>query len=103
MILTLYGAYDNLARNFITFTVTPKNDGLAVRNVLSTLRVPLKDTQLVTLGDFDSDVGFHSFKSSIRSIDWSVYKFPENVADALSPLGLSESELSECLKNVNKD
>lgn len=75
MILTVYGAWDNLAHNFITFTVTPKNDGLAVRNVLSTLRVPLKDTQMVALGEFDPDIGFHSFKSSIRSIDWSVYKF----------------------------
>ena len=39
MILSIYGAYDNLSHNFIAFTTTPKNDGLAVRNLLSSLRM----------------------------------------------------------------
>ena len=103
MILSIYGAYDNLSHNFIAFTTTPKNDGLAVRNLLSSLRVPLKDTQCICLGSFDSDPGFVSFEKELRIVDWSCYKFPETVADALSPLGVSDSELSEILANKNKN
>lgn len=99
MKLSLYGAWDNLSHTYIEFTVTPQNDGLAVRQILSSLRVPLKDSQLICLGSFDSEVGFHSFEKDIRVVDWSCYKFPETVAEALSPLALSDSELSEIVSN----
>lgn len=97
MKLSLYGAWDNLSHNYLEFTVTPQNDGLAVRQILSSLRVPLKDSQLICIGSFDSEIGFHSFDKDIRVVDWSCYKFPETVADALSPLSLSDSELSEII------
>lgn len=101
MKLSLYGAWDNLSHNYLVFTVTPQNDGLAVRQILSSLRVPLKDTQLICLGSFESEKGFHSFKKDIRVVDWSCYKFPETVADALSPLALSDIELSEFISHRN--
>lgn len=103
MKLSIYGAWDNLSHSYITFTVTPQNDGLAVRNVLSTLLVPLKDSQLICLGSFDTEIGFHSFEKGIRVVDWSCYKFPETIADAISPLGVSESEFLEIIKNSNKE
>lgn len=99
MKISIYGAYDNLAHNFIVFTQSPQNDGLAVRSILSTLRVPLKDTQCICLGTFDTDKGFVSFEKDLRIVDWSCYKFPETVAESLAPLNLTSDELSEVLKS----
>ena len=78
-----------------------ENDTLAVRDVLKTLRYPLKDTELYCLGSFfrhfeenQTEIPFSccdvSLLSKCRYVPWSCYKFPETVAEALSPLDCEE-------------
>lgn len=100
----LYFVYDKMSGRPVHFCFA-LNDSMAVRNVLMTLRFTLKDHELYEIGDmkrcFDDnqqliDVGldvnfqFHS----PRKVDWKAYRFPENVSEALAPLGASPEEIS---------
>lgn len=101
----LYCVFDKLSGTFHHFT-TATSDGLAVRNILLTLTCPLKDNVCLKLGRFDksfnpglqeinlSNCTFISF-GDFQIVDWSVYKFPNDVAEALAPLGCSPDEIKE--------
>ena len=105
--LSLYAVLDNLTGQYSEFTIAP-NAGVAARNILLTLRVPLKDTQLVCLGNITSDYpndcqsithDYVKFQSVDTVYDWSVYRFPENIAEAISPLGCTPDEVREISLN----
>lgn len=92
-----YIVFDRVAGR-ILLSVTAPNDSIAVRNSLSTLRVPLKDSELYCIGktefNFSNESQSVSFgfdfkyiPTEIRRVDWSVYSFPDSPAEALSPLG----------------
>lgn len=102
----------------LTYFLTSPSDGLAVRSVL--LRqfvpdnppVPLRDTDLLCLGEYssvlpqgDKDSSYRdmslSFYKKVRVVDWSVYKFPETLADAVSPLDVTPEEFKS-LSEVKK-
>lgn len=101
----LYCVFDKLSGTFHHFT-TATSDGLAVRNILLTLTCPLKDNVCLKLGKFDKsfeadsqeisllDCDFMAF-DDFQVVDWSVYKFPNDVAEALAPLGCSPDEIKE--------
>ena len=101
----LYCVFDKLSGTFHHFTVAA-NDGLAVRNILLTLTCPLKDNVCLKLGRFEKafpsdsqevsllDCDFTAFED-FQEVSWSSYRFPENVAEALAPLGLSPDEVKE--------
>lgn len=99
----LYCVYDTISKNLSHFGLY-SSDGLAARSILSTLQVPLKDTQLIRLSTLQSDLDsplddVHSFSPiQFEKVPWSCYKFPETVAEALSPLNLSVDELKEIVK-----
>lgn len=98
----LYCVFDRLSGTFHHFTVA-SNDGLAVRNILLTLTCPLKDNVCLKLGKFEKkfqsdahevslyDCVFTSF-DDFQEVSWDSYRFPENVAEALAPLGVSADE-----------
>lgn len=101
----LYCVFDKLSGTFHHFT-TATSDGLAVRNILLTLTCPLKDNVCLKLGRFEkvfeSDVQEISLSNcaflpcgDFQIVDWSVYKFPNDVAEALAPLGCSPDEIKE--------
>lgn len=101
----LYCVFDKLSGTFHHFT-TATSDGLAVRNILLTLTCPLKDNVCLKLGRFNKvfqsdaqeisllDCAFTAF-DDFKIVDWSVYKFPNDVAEALAPLGCTPDELKE--------
>lgn len=96
----IYCVYDKLS-GLLVHMCLAENDTLAVRNTLSTLRFPLKDTELYCIGTFgrsfeenQTEIPFSScdatFLNKCRFVPWSCYKFPETVAEALSPLECEE-------------
>lgn len=99
---SLYCSFDILSGTFSNF-VMATSDGLAARRILLTLRVPIKDNLLVCLGKITKtlnknldtvDLRQFAFENeSFRVCDWKSYRFPENVAEALAPLGLTDEEL----------
>lgn len=101
----LYIVYDKVSCSF-NHGFSCASDFLAVRSVLSTLQVPIKDSILFCIGSFNShfdsessEIGFECVVTSIlknwRVVPWSSYKFPETPADALAPLGLSPDEIKD--------
>ena len=101
----LYCVFDKLSGTFHHFTVA-SNDGLAVRDILLTLSCPLKDNICLKLGKFDKafpsdaqevsllDCDFQVFSGFVE-VPWNSYKFPETVAQALAPLGVSPDEAKD--------
>lgn len=99
----VYMAYDDISHYPIFFFVA-RNDSEAVRKAMLSLRVPLKDSSLYQIGAFnpdDSKANFETLKS-LRFIPWSSYRLPENIAEALAPIGASPSEIEEIIKNSVK-
>lgn len=102
----VYGVYDKVAGIFGMFFHS-KTDGLACRTALSTLRFPIRDTELYCLGDYSvkvddlksTSISFDncSFEwySEPRLVSWDSYKFPEDTSEALAPLNLSADEIAE--------
>ena len=93
----LYAAFDTLTGRFhdIVQGDTPAH---GIRNLLLSMKVPLKDTELYCLGEITSDYPDDIEKVPISSLDivyypkpklcsWKNYSLPETVADAISPLG----------------
>lgn len=98
-----YLVYDKVSCSF-DHGFSSASDFLAVRSVLSTLDVPIKDSILFCIGSFKADfdpetleIDFECVTLSMldfwRVVPWSSYKFPETPADALAPLGLSPDEV----------
>lgn len=100
----LYCVLDHVSGELREFTVAT-SDGLAVRRILMTLRVPIKDNTVFCLGEIERNFAEdcrHVDSSCIstrldefRQVSWSSYRFPEDKAEALAPLGLTPDELSE--------
>lgn len=95
----LYCVFDKLSGKLSEFGLY-SSDGLAAREILKTLRVPLKDSLLLKLFEYDKSAVTSDMKEvslndvricdfNVTVIPWSVYKFPENQAEALSPLEAS--------------
>lgn len=113
---SLYAVFDKSAGILREFTVGV-TAGNACRDILLTLRVPLNDSELVKLGDFVRDVPVTSPAGSLcygvnlkfipcekpEILPWTVYKFPENVAEAVSPLGCSPEEVRQITLNCVKE
>lgn len=108
-----YALFDKVSGH-VTSTFIATNDGIAVRDTLLSLRVPIRDSEIYQIGtfvqDFDTgNVGF--FESSChfdvlnvpRLVSWESYKFPENVAEAVAPLGCTPDEVREITKNRIKE
>lgn len=109
----LYAVFDKLSGTFHHFT-TATSDGLAVRNILLTLTCPLKDNVCVKLGRFDKVFNPNADEISLLNcsfipfddfqvVDWKVYKFPNDVAEALTPLGCTPDEIKEITRNKIKE
>lgn len=106
---TLYAVFDKLSGQFHHFTLAT-SDGLAVREILRSLTCPIKDNQVVKLGRFDwsyptgvsevslNDVAFVPADDFVP-VDWSSYRFPNDVAEALAPLGTTPDELREIVSS----
>lgn len=109
----LYALYDKVSDTLVD-TFIAQSDGVAVRKTLLTLRVPIRDSEIYQIGtisrfietdklsDFKSSVGF-GYIASPRLVSWESYKFPENIADAVAPLGCSPDEVCEITKNFIKE
>lgn len=108
----IYVVYDKLS-GFLKYMYLAENDTLAVRDVLSTLRFPLKDTELYCIGTFNRsfednqlEIPFSScdasFLDKCRYVPWNCYKFPETVAEALAPLDCAEL-IEEVRKQTNNN
>lgn len=109
IIENLYCVFDSVSGEFHHFTLAT-SDGLAVRKILSTLTCPLKDNTVVKLGKFDRCFEPDDISVSLNScvfmalddfevVSWEKYKFPNDVADALSPLNLTSDELRDIIHN----
>lgn len=107
----IYCVFDKVSGHLSEFGVY-QNDGLAVRSILLTYRVPLKDSDVLCLGEYKVDVSKSDFSFNDVKLDfykkpvlvpWSAYKFPEDLAEALAPLDLSPDEISEISRAKIKD
>lgn len=100
----LYCVLDHVSGELREFTVAT-SDGLAVRRILMTLRVPIKDNDVFCLGEIHRDFSESAILidsscistklDEFRQVPWSSYRFPEDKAEAFAPLGLTPDELSE--------
>lgn len=108
----MYTVFDTISGRFHADCVCA-NDTLAVRETLSTLRVPLKDSELYCIGEVQYDFktedkelvfGHHVKLTPMtpRKVPWSCYKFPETLADSLAPLGLSPDEVKVVVSRSQK-
>lgn len=108
----LYALYDKVSGT-LTNTFVSTNDGLAVRETLLSLRVPIRDSEIYQIGTFTQELdndkaSFFELSCHFKTItvprlvSWDSYKFPENVAEALAPLGCSPDEVAEIAKNKIK-
>lgn len=108
-----YALYDKVSAHVLsTFIAT--NDGVAVRDTLLSLRVPIRDSEIYQIGTFVQNLNTDkqaSFELSChfdvlnvpRLVSWDSYKFPENVAEAVAPLGCTPDEVREITKNRIKE
>lgn len=107
----LYFVFDKISGAISGFT-SAVNDTMAVRNVLSTLMYPLKDTELYCYGEVSGELDPDSKQVILNQaykfdffepqfVSWSCYKFPETVADSLSELGLTKEEMEQFNLNNN--
>lgn len=108
---SLYCVFDKVSGTLSHF-VSATSDGLAVRQILLTLEVPLHDTVCLCFGtleksysDFDmSSVNLDWSKilcfnfCDVREVSWSCYKFPADLAEALAPLGASSDEINAIMR-----
>lgn len=88
----LYSVWDQVAQRRILWFTAP-NDGVAVRQALPALRVPLRDCVLHCHG-YCAVNGTPAGLRRCEEVDWSSYKFPETKSEALAPLKLSAEEIS---------
>lgn len=111
--LNCYVVFDKLAGNFYCYVNAP-NDSLAIREALSTLRVPIRDTNLYCYGHIVRNIPFNKQNielgsdvvftpSEFRLVPWSSYKFPETVAESLEELHMSKEDMEQYIQSVNKD
>lgn len=82
-----YGLYDKVSKEYRVVR-SSSSDSAAVRDftvvALADFRIPLRDFEV------------HKLEvSSLGSVDWNLYKFPESNAEALAPLGASPEEIKE--------
>lgn len=109
----LYALYDKVSDTVVD-TFIAQSDGVAVRNTLLTLRVPIRDSEIFQIGtmsrfvqndklsiDFESSTDFEFVKP--RYVSWESYRFPENVSEAVAPLGCTPDEVREITKNKIKE
>ena len=96
-ITKIYAAFDTLSGRILDM-VQADSDSHAVRELLLSMKVPLRDTDVYCLGTVNSqypnDIPKVSFSSLTFSwfdkpvqVPWSAYSFPESLAEAISPLG----------------
>lgn len=115
----LYCVFDKYSGNTLYYQNSP-NDSKAILNVLQTTRIPLTHSVLLRLGeielnippvDVDSEIKeldfskvlSYNFYRKPKIVDWSRCKLPENEAEALAPLGLSQSEVSEIVRRTQNN
>lgn len=108
----LYALFDKVSDTVVD-TFIAQSDGVAVRNTLLTLRVPIRDSEIYQIGtmsrfvendklsDFVTSTDFEIV--SPRLVSWESYRFPENVAEAVAPLGCTPDEVREITKNKIKE
>lgn len=108
-----YALYDKVSGHLLsTFIAT--NDGVAIRDTLLSLRVPIRDSEVYQIGTFHQEIDPDSSPSFLlsctfyalptpRLVPWDFYKFPENVAEAVAPLGCTPDEVREITKNFIKE
>lgn len=108
----LYCVFDKVSGNVSHFC-SSTSDGLAVRTILLSFQVPLKDSVVLCFGELVKTFADDNMESTnldwslclnfsdftVREVPWSSYKFPSDVADALAPLGASDDEIREVLRN----
>ena len=110
---SLYAVFDKLSGHITQF-FTRSSDAIAVRDIIFTLRYPLKDTVLLKFGDYEITVPasdpvqnvldcFSKFEWNLKIVPWDSYKLPETTAEALAPLGLSPEEVKKISEEkINK-
>lgn len=109
----LYCVFDKVSGVCSHFVIAT-SDGMAVRNILLSLSVPLKDTVCLCIGNFsrtmDTNQIVLDWRScldfsvcAIREVPWSCYKFPADVAEALLPLDVSPDELKSVISAKQKE
>lgn len=98
----LYGFYDVVSDDYVCFAIANSPSNL-VRTYYPAFanRTPLKDIKIYELGFCDSDK--ITWKVPKKEHSWDCYKFPENKAEALAPLGLKPSEVEEIFNEKTKD
>lgn len=110
----LYAVFDNRVNLYTLFFYSP-SDSVAARTAFLSLHVPLQDSELYEIGKsysyvdkgerFDKSIKYSPSDLSLvlhkspRLVSWSSYKLPETVAEALSPLDLSDPELKNFIQS----
>lgn len=98
----LYGFYDVVSEEYAVFAISNSASNL-VRTYYPAFanRTPLKDIAIFELGEVNSDV--ISLYKHKKQFTWDCYKFPENKAEALAPLGLKPSDVEAIFNEKTKD
>lgn len=97
----LYCIFDKVAGRFDERTFTfSTSDGGYVRDILPFVinSKPLPDLVPMQIGEFDVFKGVTKVLKKPRSFSFDCYKFPENQASNLAPLGLSPAEVENLFK-----
>lgn len=109
----LYCLFDNVSGSTLYYNVA-ENDSRAILKLLHSTRIPLAQSTVLRLGELiteippvepDSEVSLdfrdvlkYTFYDVPIKVLWSACTLPENEAEALAPLGLSPSEVSEIVR-----
>lgn len=97
----LFCFYDNVAKSPITFASSP-NCPTLIRQYLQYIASskPLKDITIYEVAEIE---GFEVKPISPVVHSWDEYKFPENKAEALAPLGASVTEIEKAFAEKTAD
>lgn len=104
--MKVYALYDKVGECYLEDLILAKTDRDAVRKCLMNVikNFNLNDIDLVIVGEFDigghTDFDLQGVEKKV--INWNLYKFPENKAEALAPLEMSE-EFKKTLEQAKLD
>lgn len=98
----LFGFRDKISKCIDVFAVDVSAPSL-IRTYYPAFanRKPIRDIEIYELGTID-DLKIDLYDTPILH-EWSEYKFPENKAEALAPLGLNPSEVEKVFNNKNSE
>lgn len=105
MLKKIFGFYDKVQKEFISLAIEV-NAPTLIRKYLPSIApmYPIKDIDILEIGELTGINEFYIKPESDYILhEWNEYKFPENKADSLAPLGADPTEIEKAFVENTTD